>query len=173
VIVVEGKAPLCTTCMPSEIGGRRPSGVDGFGQKTHGRHGGRPTRVAQAPGGKLRPTWDECKKAMAGQFVHPLDRKMARYAGLIKTLDGQIHGLFLQIEYLQSERTRLERLHAPASAAQGFTAAIGLIERQQFELATRRFEMSQTYSTLKRARDGDMASLKRNCEMTYGDALDD
>jgi hypothetical protein len=178
VIEVESDAPSpCAThpagCLPSQVGGGQRPGRDGGRNPHEPRHGGKSTRAAQAPSGKLQPTWDQCKKAMAGQVVHPLDQKLARYSGLIKTLDSRIHGLYVQMEYLQSERTRLERLHAPIPAAEGFTEAIRLIEDQQFALGTRRFELSRTYSSLKRTRDGEMASLRRNCDLTFGDALDD
>jgi hypothetical protein len=174
VIEVEGAAPSpCVAqpslCEPSEVGGRHGPHADGAGQAPHGRHGGKPTKLAQTPekdrDAAGHPSLGECKKVMTGDADLPLDQKLTRYSEVMNLLSERIRANVLQEEFLRSERLRLEGLGSSGSAVTtGLTQAIGSVERERFALRMRSFEVSKTFIRLQRQTDDELQALWRGCK---------
>jgi hypothetical protein len=170
VIVVEGKAPLCTTCMPSEIGGRHQPGVDGVGQRPHGRHGGRPSRVAQAPKRNDkedddRPSLEECQALWVGAVALSVDSKIQGLATAIESLDNQARGLMVQRGVLEVEASSLTEDTPQLDALR---QTIRAANRRIYELRDRSFKLGTTRLGLQRERVREERNLRWECSALYG-----
>jgi len=166
VIVVEGKAPLCTTCMPSEIGGRHQPGADGAGQRPHGRHGGRPTRVAQSPKkNDERPSLEECQALWVGAVSLSVDSKIQGLAAAVESLDSQARDLIVQRGVLEVEASGLTEGNARLD---GLRQTIRTVDRQIYELRDRSFMLRTTRLRLQRERVREERNLRWECTGLYG-----
>jgi hypothetical protein len=163
------RSPL--SCLPSS--GRPNLGSDDAGRLSHGKHGGRPIRVAEAPRGNSWPTLDDCKKLQAGRLALRADAKLAWYSNAIATLDRKVQDLLVQEEHLRSERSRLERLSAPGPAIDGLTGAIELLQGRRFPLQFDRFHYFQRFRDLRHQRGDDEATLRWKCKNLHWPLFDD
>ncbi len=162
------RSPL--SCLPSD--GRSQHGSDGA--RPHGpRPGGRPTRAAEGLSGGATPTFDDCRKLRSGELTLRPDKRIDRLADAMAILDRRAENLSLQMEYLQSEQTRLERLSAPTALIDGWTEAIKSLKRERFALRQRSFEIRQKYSDLQNKWDAEAATLRWRCKSLYWPAFDD
>lgn len=173
VVIHESLSPCLRSplsCLPSD--GRSQHG-SGEARPHEPRPGGRPTRVAEGLSGGATPTFDECKKLQSGELTLRPDKRIGRLADAIALLDRRAQNLSLQMEYLQSEQTRLERLSAPSLLIDAWTEAIKSLKRERFALHQRSFEIRQKHSDLQNKWDAEAATLRWRCKNLYWPAFDD